>query len=348
MEPIKVGIVGYGYAGRNFHSYLVKLAQGLQLYAIATRDPERRARASAEQGVKTFATLDEMLEDPEVQLVIIATPHDTHKELAVKALRAGRHVVVDKVMCLTTAEADEMIAEARRNQRMLSVFQNRRWDGDYLTVKKAIETGLLGRPLVFETAVMRYGQPRGWRAVRAQMGGILFDWGAHLVDQALLLVPSKVVSVTGFSQFEQPDTDIESYARCQIRFENGVLYSVEVSNLAHLGKPRWLVLGDKGALVKEGLDPQEAAMNRGEIEKAREDPAYYARVRASLAGQTCDMVLTTLQGDWRKYYQNIANHLLQGEELAVKPEEVRRAVAVLEASKQSAETGLPVTFNPPL
>lgn len=337
--PVKVGIVGYGYAGRAFHSYLVSLAEGLELYAIATRDPQRREQAAQDQGVKTFETLEQMLDDPQVQLVVIATPHDTHRDLAVTALRAGRHVVVDKVMALKASEADDMIRASRESGTLLSVFHNRRWDGDYLTVRKALESGLLGEPRLLEVGVYTYVTPRTWRGRRAQMGGILYDWGAHFADQVLRLFPDRLVSVGGFSQFLHPESDIESFARCQMKFEGGLVCSIEVSNQARLGKHHWYVVGSKGALIKDGLDPQEAAMNQKQIERAREDPANRAQVRTELHGQVVDMVLDTIPGNWKAYYQNIAEVLTKGAELAVKPEQVRQVVSVLEAQVKAAETG---------
>ncbi|MBW3622404.1 MAG: Gfo/Idh/MocA family oxidoreductase [Armatimonadetes bacterium] len=342
---VKVGIVGYGYAGRAFHSYLVGLADGLELAAISTRDSERRAQAETQQGVRTYEQPSELFNNPDIDLIVLATPHSTHRDLTVEALDAGKHVVVDKVMALTVRECDDMIAAAERTGKLLSVFHNRRWDGDYLTVKQAIESGILGRPLNIEGGIYGYGTPRSWRGIREQMGGILYDWGAHLVDQALLLGGSPVEWVQAVSQFEHPETDIESWARCQIRFRNGLMYAVEITNRARLGKPRWYVMGEKGTLVKEGLDPQEAAMNRKEIEKARWPEEHRARVQTEIEGMVMNLTLDTIPGDWRKFYQNIADVLLKGEELAVKPEQVRRAVAVLEAARRSADTGRRIEFG---
>lgn len=342
---IGVGIVGYGYAGRNFHSYLLKFAPELRLVAVASRDPERRERAAREHpGIKTFKTLEEMLRDGAVQLVILATPHNVHCAQAVRALSAGRHVVTDKVMCLDTREADRMIAVARKHKRLLSVFHNRRWDGDFLTVRKVLAEGkLLGKLAFAEAAVLSFGTPRNWRASKEAGGGILYDWGAHLVDQALLLGGAPVESVTGFAQFNRSDQEVETYACAQIRFANGVLYSVECSNQAAQPKPRWYVAGRNGALVKTGLDPQEAYMNRGEIENACEDPQHRARVRTLLKGQWVELSLETERGDWRQFYQNIADVLIRKKELAVKPEQIRRVVAVLNAFDQSvARRGAPV------
>jgi scyllo-inositol 2-dehydrogenase (NADP+) len=339
MSPVRVGVVGYGFAGRDFHCYLVKLAEGLRLAAVATRDPERRARAESEQGVATFESLDQMLDSDAVDLVVLATPHDTHRDLAVRTLQAGRHVVVDKVMALTARECDDMILAARQEDLMLSVFHNRRWDGDFLTVKHALDSGLLGDPLMVEIGIYGHGTPGGWRGRRAQMGGILYDWGAHLVDQALQLFPEPIAHVYGVSQFRNPGTDIESFARCELLFQSGAICAVEVSNRARLGKHHWHVYGSKGTLTKDGVDPQEAVMRQRRIQDSREDPAQRAHVLTEVQGQMMDMVIDTISGSWTSYYQNIADVLTKGAPLAVQPEGVRKAVSVLEAQRLSAETG---------
>lgn len=342
---IRVGVVGYGFAGRSFHSYLVRRVPELELAAVVARSPERRELAERELGVRTFSTLDEMLAASSVDLVVVATPHDTHAGLACQAMDAGKHVVVDKVMCLTGEEADAMIACGKRKGVLLSVFHNRRWDWDFLTVKKVLAEGLIGDPYLFEVAIMRYRPPRGWRADAVSGGGILYDWGAHLIDHALQLVPSEVRSVTCDIQYRGWGAGIGSYARLLIRFASGVLFDVELGNLARHEKPRWLVLGERGSLVKHGLDPQEQAMLRGSIEAAAEEPGHRARVSTDVAGQPAEIVIESLRGDWTSYYRNVAAALEGRAELAVKPEEVRRAIAVLDAAMKSASTGATVSVG---
>jgi len=342
MAGINAAVVGYGYAGRSFHSYLIGLADGLNLYAISTRDPERRAAAERERKVKTYADIDDLLKDDNVDLVVIATPHDTHAELAIKSMNAGKHVVVDKAMCMNTAEADAMIEASKKNNVILSIFQNRRWDGCYLTVKKAIEDKILGEVFMIQAAILGYGKPRGWRGIKSQVGGQIYDWGAHLVDQALRLVPSRVDTVFCDTQHRKWDIDIESHLNCIIRFQNGVSYTIELSNICRFPKPRWFVLGDLGTLVKTGLDPQEPAMVRGEIEKAVEDPANRAKIKTEVNGEVKEFVLETIPGNWKAYYQNISDVLNKGAELAVKPEEVRENMRLIDAIMESAEKGVSV------
>jgi scyllo-inositol 2-dehydrogenase (NADP+) len=336
-----VAVVGYGYAGRVFHSYLIERAEGLDLYAISTRSAQRQRSAhEAHPRARIYRSIAELLGDDRVELVVLATPHHTHRELAIQAMDAGRHVVVDKIMCMNAQEAADMIAARDRNGVVLSVFHNRRWDWDYLTVKKVIADGLIGEPYLFEAGILNYRPPHGWRANRQRSGGILYDWPAHFVDQALQLVPGPVHSV--FCEIMHRDrwnTDIGNYAKLLIRFANGVLYQIEISNLAAIGKPRWYILGTLGALIKHGLDPQEAALRSGDIDTAQEDPAERARVVSFPEGAPQDRLVNSVRGSWLSYYCNIAETLNEGAELAVTPEQIYRVMLVYDAAIESAASG---------
>ena len=333
MEKPNVVVIGYGFAGRCFHAYLVGLADGLNLYGIATSRAEARTEIQRDLGVKTFDNCDEVLTDPSVDLVVLATPNDLHAPHAIQAMQAGKHVVTDKPMCLSLAEADQMIAASQNHDRLLSVFQNRRWDGDFLTVKKLIADGHLGHPFMFELFWGQYGKPRGWRSEAAHGGGKFYDLGAHMVDQALQLVDSPLEQVyASFHSGAVLDLDVEAHALAVYRFANGVEARIETSSLAHRVKPHWHVLGTEGALVKEGLDPQEKAMIAGDIDSAAEAPQNYARLyRPEEAA-----VVEPIPGRWRSYYENIAAALTGRAELAVTAQSVRQTLVAIEAARLSA------------
>ncbi len=271
-------VVGYGYAGKAFHTYLIGLAEGLELYGIASRRQDVRREVGDELGLKTFASLDQVLEDPAVDLVVIATPNDTHAPYAIQAMDAGKHAVVDKPMSMTVAEADAMIEAARRNRVLLSLFHNRRLDGDFLTVRQALEEGRLGELLFAEVAWHQCKPPRTWRGERSHGGGKLLDLASHMIDQALLLVPGRVLSVSARFLYGMWGMEVEDHAHCVLSFEGGVDSHVDVSSLSRCPKPRWYLLGTAGTLRKDGLDPQEKAMKAGDIDAAREDPSAYARL----------------------------------------------------------------------
>ena len=340
---VKTAVVGYGFAGKGFHCYLISLADGLDLYAVSTHDPERRAAAETDYGVKKYASLDSLLEDDQVQLVVLATPHDTHKDMCVKIMDAGKHCVTDKVIAMNAAEAETMIEAAERNGVLFSVFHNRRWDGDYLTVKQAAESGLLGEWFAVDSAVTMYREARGWRRDKAQCGGQLFDWGAHLIDQAVQLIDAEPETVFCDARPVIWDTTTDSYCKLAIRFTNGLLYLIEVSRGARISKPRWFIQGEKGTLCKTGLDPQEAAMLAGDIDAAEYPNEDRARIVGGFAGGQGELVIETVPGNWKAYYQNIADVLNHGAELAVKPDGVLTAMRIIDAANESIETGKAVS-----
>jgi scyllo-inositol 2-dehydrogenase (NADP+) len=270
-----------------------------------------------------------------VDLLVLATPHSVHAEQAIRAMSAGKHVVVDKVMALNLAQCDAMIAAAEKNGVVLNVFQNRRFDGDYLTVRKLIDEGVLGSVRWVEMAWQGFRAQRGWRGQAVMGGGRLYDLGAHLIDQVCMLFPTAVQSVYCRMQYDHEGSDVESEAFVVMTFAGGTTAVCDVSGLAAIAKPRFHVRGTAGAFRKYGIDPQEAAMKAGDIDGAVEDPSLYG----TLSDGTTARTVPTVAGRWRTYYENIAAVLNQGAEPAVKLAEVRREIAVIDAARRSAESG---------
>jgi len=335
MRKPRVVVVGYGFAGRGFHCYLVKLAPGLVLHGVASRNPGTRERIEREQGVRAYAGMDEVTADRDVDLVVLATPSSTHAGLAVKAMEAGKHVVTDKVMCVSLEECDRMISAARRAGVLLTVFQNRRLDGDFLTLRKVLGDGELGELRWLEMAWQGFGPPGGWRG-RADMGGGRFlDLGAHLVDQLLLLMPRSIETVWCRMHHDFPRHDVESHSMLLVTFEGGATGVVDTTSMAAVSKPRFWACGTRATFAKYGLDPQEAAMLAGDIDGAVEAEDAYATV-ADTQGRRR---VPTVPGRWRTYYENIAEVLTRGTEPLVKLEEARRVMAVLDAGMSSARSG---------
>ncbi|MCH8274262.1 MAG: Gfo/Idh/MocA family oxidoreductase [Armatimonadetes bacterium] len=325
---IGVGLVGYGvqFGMGKHHAEQVRQTQGLELRGVYDIDPSRRETARVEQpGARVYDTYEGMLEDPGIDTVVLITPHDTHAPLSVQASRAGKHVITEKVMCLNTKEADEMISAAREADRALTVYQNRRWDGDYLTVLNVMESGALGRVFQIESSVNGWWFPAGWRGLKAQGGGMLYDWGAHLTDQLVqLMLPAKPVSVYATFHHGGHDVDVETQATVVIRFENGVAAQIDVGCVSHISRPRWLVRGERAALLMEGSDS--------------------AKIKGDLEDTSGEMTVAVEKSDWHAFYKNISRHLNEGAVLAVKPEEVRIAIGVIEAAFESGRTGQVVDF----
>lgn len=328
-------VIGYGHAGKAFHAYLIGLESGLSLRGVASRDPQTRERIVAEQGCRAYASFEEVLGDEEADLVVLATPHDTHADLAVRAMDAGKAVVTDKPMCVDLAECDRMIESAARNGVLLQVFQNRRWDGDYLTLRKLLDEGALGDLRWLEMAWTPPRAPGGWRGRKDAGGGRFYDLGAHLLDQVLTLLPERVTSVYCRMHHDYAEVDVESHAMCVLGFANGATGVVDVGGMHKLPKPRIQAFGSRGAFVKHGKDPQEAAMKAGDIDAAVEPPGEYGRFSDGQAERT----IPTVRGDWKQFYRNVAEVLAGAAEPAIKLTENRRLMAVYDAAWQSAASG---------
>jgi len=345
QQQINVVVIGYGFAGRSFHTYLVGLEPRLRLHGVCARDPDKRAKAAAERNCKTYAEVDEVLADKDVDLVILATPHDTHAPLAIKALNAGKHVVSDKVMCLNGHECTAMINAAERSGKLLTVFQNRRWDGDLLTIKHLMETGKLGDVRWLEMAWQRYGVWGGWRATIEKGGGRLYDLGAHMIDQALHLFPEPVESVYARVRREWDHAPTESAATVTINFTTGRTAIIDTASMNRWPKPRFHVIGRDATFVKWGEDPQEPAMVAGNIDSSKESPDKFGKL---YTGETKSghetTTIETLPGRWRNFYENIADVLLNSAAPAVTLPQMRRLMGVFDAIFESEKTGKAVSI----
>lgn len=259
--PLRVGLIGYGYAGRTFHAPLIAGVPGLRLAAVSSRDPQR-VRADFAQ-VEVLADPLALLQRDDLDLVVIASPNDSHYPLARAALAAGRHVVVDKPFTLTLAEARELGALAHARQRLLSVFHNRRWDGDFLTLRALVEAGTLGRPVHLESAFDRFRPAvrARWRESAQPGGGLWFDLGPHLLDQTLQLFgwPEAITLDAGILRDGgQSDDWFQArlhYPQCRV--------VLRASMLAAHAAPRFVLHATGGSWVKRGLDPQEEALKAG-------------------------------------------------------------------------------------
>ncbi len=313
---IQVAVVGYGksFHVRLFHCQAIQSTPGLNLYGICARNPQFREEARKAYGAKVFASFDEVLADNQVDLVAISTPSYLHAEMALEALNAGKHVVVEKPMCLRVSEADALIEAARKNKRLLTTRQNRRWDADYLTVRKVLTEERLGPIFLLQLASTDLLKPTGWRAQSKTGGGILYDLGSHLIDQALQLIPDAPLAVSAFAGNRGWEVDSETYARILIKFAPDKAADIELSHISWIPRPKWSILGEQGGLVSEGSK-------------------ILVRTRA---GQLeSEPVIASKEG----FYANVADVLEGKAELAVKPEESRLVIRIIEAAFLSAESG---------
>ncbi|MFJ6432565.1 Gfo/Idh/MocA family oxidoreductase [Streptomyces sp. NPDC091416] len=353
--PLRVGLVGYGLAGSVFHAPLIAATEGLVLDTVVTSNEERREQARAEFPDVRFAASPEELwaRADELDLIVIASPNRTHVPLATAALKAGLPVVVDKPVAGTAAEARELAALAEERGLLLSVFQNRRWDNDFLTLRSLVANGELGEVQRFESRFERW-RPRpkgGWRESGdpQEIGGLLYDLGSHVVDQALVLF-GPATQVYAESDVRRPGAAADDDTFLAITHTGGVRSHLYVSaTTAQLG-PRFRVLGSAAGYVKYGLDPQEAALREGTRPSARapwgvEDEALWGRLGSGESPLTGGGTpVRTLPGDYPAYYAAVADALRGKGENPVTALQAAAALDVLEAARRSARDGVTVTL----
>lgn len=353
--PLRVGLVGYGLAGSVFHAPLIAATEGLVLDTVVTSNEERREQARAEFPALRFAASpDELWERADaLDLIVIASPNKTHVPLATAALEAGLPVVVDKPVAGTAAEARELAALAEERGLLLSVFQNRRWDNDFLTLRALIADGQLGEVWRFESRFERWRpQPKGgWRESGdpQEIGGLLYDLGSHVVDQALALF-GPVAQVYAESDVRRPGAAADDDTFVALTHTSGVRSHLYVSaTTAQLG-PRFRVLGSAAGYVKYGLDPQEAALREGVRPTADEpwgveDEALWGRLGAGESPLTGGGApVRTLPGDYPAYYAAVADALRGKGDNPVTAHQAAAALDVLEAARRSARDGVTVTL----
>lgn len=320
--PIRAAVIGYGGAfnmGKGHADWMAEA--GIQTVAMCDTDPARCEAARADfPDIRTYTDYRLLAKDPDVDLVVVILPHNLHSEPAIELAKAGKHVVMEKPMCITVDEADAMVAAAEAAGTMLSVFHNRRWDGDFMTIRDLVREGLIGDVFQIEAGIGGYGKPGSWwRSDRAIAGSAMHDWGAHFLDWILNIVPSPVAGVVGYMKSDfWTEATIEDHARAVIRFENGCTADLTVSSLDTSGKPKWRLIGTQGSIVANWGD--------------------HVTVNVIHAGRKATMEVRVQETRWPEYYRNIAAHLTSGEDLMVKASESRRTISIIEAAMESWET----------
>jgi predicted dehydrogenase len=327
---IKVAVVGYGGAYNMGRQHLNQMAEaGMTPTAVTEIDAERLKAATVDfPGIETYPTVDAMLKKSKVNLVVLITPHNTHAPLALKCLKAGRHVVCEKPLAITTEEVNEMIAGAKRSGVMLSTYHNRHWDGRILQavdrIKKKKE---IGETVRIECHMGGYGQPRDWwRSSRKISGGILYDWGVHLLEYALQLIDAPITEVSGYSHhghwapltFWKKDTN-EDEGFINVRFKSGQWLTLTISTIDSKPKEGLLeITGTKGSYLMDWS---------------------HARIYSHVGGHIHTVQFPTPPDEGQRYYDNVRDHLVKGKPLIITPEWSRRPIHILDLGVKSAKVG---------
>lgn len=344
-----VGVVGFGpYGGMGFvHGAAIAQCDGLDFVAACDRAPERRDAARADfPKVRFYASADDLARDPDVDIVVVATPTISHAAISLAMLRAGKHVICEKPLCVNVEQANELISAARSHDVALTVHQNRRWDPDFLALRRAVEDGALGELFNVETFVGDFAHPcRYWHSDSTISGGAIYDWGSHHTDWILQLMPGMpaVVCATAHKRVWRDVTNFDQ-VRVRLLWSDGREAEFFHSDVAAVRRPKFYVQGTSGTLTGHY---RSVAFER--IDRAR----GYVREQAHYAEAPAELTLARYESGYGisetklplpppqpfAFHRNLADHLHLGEPLAVTPESARRVIAVLEAAQQSAAHG---------
>lgn len=343
-RPIfRVALAGWGLAGRYFHAPFIATTPGLELAAAAT---SRQPDPVLFPGLQVVPTFGDLLSLPEIDVVVVATPNRLHAAQARAALAAGKHVVVEKPVATNSAEWSELVTLAAHHRRLLVPFHNRRWDGDFLTVRALLEQGRLGPVHFFASVWPRYRPQEtkraGWKAEPDPTGGVLYDLGAHLVDQALLLF-GEPESVSACVAHVRPDTTNDDWLRITLTFppteRNPVRVTalLEVDSLNAAPVPRFHIRGREATFEKFGLDPQEAALRAGRMPDA---PGWGEEPQGNwgiLYGpDDPEKELPTMLGDYGAFYRALYASLAHGTPPPVEPHDATLQLQILESARPSS------------
>lgn len=336
QRKIRTSLLSYGMSGEVFHGPLLEAHSGFEIVSVMQRDRTKTPKHPH----RVVNDYQDILSDESVDLVIVNTPNDSHHRYAMQALQASKHVIVEKPFTVTVQEADELIALAKQQHRMLSVFQNRRWDADFLTVRKVLEAGLLGKLVECEIHYDRYRnyiEANTWKEEAKAGTGILYNLGSHLIDQALVLfgMPRYVDARIGV---QRPGGRVDDFFDIRLEYD-GFLTILKSSYLVREQGPRFILHGTEGSFLKGGIDPQEQALKDKKIPGTpgwgAEDKQWWGKLNTTVGNEHIDGPFETVPGNYLSFYDNIYDVLVNGAPLAVKAEESRNVIFLIEACQES-------------
>ncbi len=344
-------VIGYGGMG-SWHTRKIKEEMGeyAELIGIYDIDPARN-KVAEENGIHAFASREELLADESIDLVTVATPNDYHKEIVMAALRAGKNVISEKPVTLSSADLEEMIACANECGKLFTVHQNRRWDEDYLTMKKLLDDGTLGKVFRIESRVQgSRGIPGDWRNQKQHGGGMVFDWGIHLLDQALMMTLPRKLKTVYAELTNVTNENCDDGFRATLIFDDGLSFYVEVTTSNFISLPLWYMLGENGTSVIDDWDCSGKTVMVSDWENRDAVPIVAgAGITKTMAPRTDDTIkeypLDVQKADWGEYYKNVFAYLRGEEPIIVTHDQQRRLLKLVEAIFESGKENKVVEFN---
>lgn len=346
-----VGIIGYGGMGHYHGEWLAK-SDRTNLKGVYDINPDRNKLAESE-GLKAYKSQQELLNDPDIDIVLVAVPNNFHKDICISVMEAKKNVICEKPVAMSSDELVEMIESSKKNNVIFTINQNRRWDRDYLVVKKALTDGLIGKPNVIESRVLgSRGIPEGWRCYKVAGGGMLLDWGVHLLDQIMDMVESKVDTVYA-QMIKEKFPEVDEYFKVLLTFENGMYAHIEVGTNNFILLPRWYVFGTQGTLEIKDWDSLAHIVRAKETKVTWEEEIVYTKAgptktmapRSQATIEDIELEDPEEYGSLLMVYNNVADILDNKAELIVKPEQALRVMKVMEACFESYENNNSIKVN---
>jgi scyllo-inositol 2-dehydrogenase (NADP+) len=335
-QKIKTALLSYGMSGEVFHGPLLEAHPGFEVVYVW----HRRVGKPLKHNYPVARDYQDILKDPAVEVVVVNTPNETHFSYAAEALKAGKHVIVEKPFTVTVREADHLIALADKQKKMLTVFQNRRWDADFITVRKVLEAKLVGKLVECEIHYDRfrnYIEPDTWKEEAKPGTGILYNLGSHLLDQALVLfgMPRYVDARIGI---QRPGGKVDDYFDIRMEYD-GFFVILKSSYLVREQGPRFILHGTEGSFVKSGIDPQEQALKDKEIPGSpgwgAESKDSWGKLNTTVDGKPFEGPYESAAGNYSGFYNNIYAALREGKPLSVEAIEARNVIRMIEACQES-------------
>lgn len=338
---IKTAIIGFGNSGQTFLAPFIDANPGFNLKKISTSDPVKADKAKTTYpGTEIVSNADDIINDPDIELVLIGSPNTSHLSLAKAALMAGKHVLVEKPFTITTADADELIALAKKQNKILSVHHNRRFDSGHNTVKKMITSGVLGKLVEIEMHYDRFRRelrPGAWREKPMPGSGILYDLGAHLIDGALELFGTPE-TVTCMMLTQRPGLEVEDNFEIIMNYP-GLKVTLKAAMLVKVPGPTYVLYGDHGTFIKYGMDVQEEALKKGLKPGTPgwgiEPESICGQLTAEENGADVTRTIESEPGRYQDLFQNVYEAIAEGKELIIKPEQARQTIRIIELAFQS-------------
>lgn len=351
MDKIyNVGIIGFGgMASHHFNQS--KVLDRINIKGVFDLKPERMEYAKS-QGLVAYESRQALLNDPEIDIVLVAVPNDYHKEYAIEALRAGKNVLCEKPVTMTSEELEEVMAVAKETGLVFTIDQNRRVNKDFIAMKRAVEAGLLGDVYVIESRVEgSRGVPEGWRTSKAQGGGMMLDWGVHLIDQIMFMYPEEKVTNIFCKMYSINYDEVDDNFHLTMTLSNGVTAHIEVSTNNFILHPRWYVLGKEGTLQIDGWDCEGKIVKPlskenkwdAEIAKNKVGPSKTMAPRGENTIETIAIhAPEDVVDNLNPTYWQLIDKLDGKAELTIKPEQALRVMKVMEAAFKSSEQGIAI------